>query len=81
MTEWHGLTLKDPADATSSKVTTGDIVTISAWYWNGCWGDYPRPCQRRPECIETVSPNYSSSAMCTGTTMAASESENDSAAA
>jgi len=29
-----------PAAATFTKVTTGDIVTIPAWYWNGCWGDY-----------------------------------------
>jgi hypothetical protein len=29
-----------PAGATFTKVTTGDIVTIPALYWNGCWGDY-----------------------------------------
>ncbi len=23
-----------------TKITTGDIVTIPAWYWNGAWGDY-----------------------------------------
>jgi len=29
-----------PAAATLTKVTTGDIVTIPAWYGNGSWGDY-----------------------------------------
>src|SRR5215831_14926781 len=29
-----------PAEATFTKVTTGDLVTVPAWYWNGCWGDY-----------------------------------------
>ncbi len=29
-----------PAAATFTKVTTGDIVTVPAWYWNGSWGDY-----------------------------------------
>lgn len=33
------------ADASASgsaftKITTGDIVTTPAWYWNGAWGDY-----------------------------------------
>ena len=23
-----------------TKITTGDIVTTPAWYWNGAWGDY-----------------------------------------
>jgi hypothetical protein len=23
-----------------TKITTGDIVTAPAWYWNGSWGDY-----------------------------------------
>jgi hypothetical protein len=31
----------DPAPgATFSRITTGDIVTTEAWYWNGSWGDY-----------------------------------------
>src|SRR5215831_11144690 len=28
------------AQATFTKITTGDIVTVPALYWNGCWGDY-----------------------------------------
>lgn len=27
-------------DSTFTKITTGDIVTTRAWYWNGAWGDY-----------------------------------------
>ena len=29
-----------PAAATFTRVTTGDLVTVPAWYWNGAWGDY-----------------------------------------
>jgi hypothetical protein len=29
-----------PAAATFTKITTGDIVTRPALYWNGAWGDY-----------------------------------------
>jgi hypothetical protein len=27
-------------DSMFTKITSGDIVTTPAWYWNGSWGDY-----------------------------------------
>jgi hypothetical protein len=30
----------NPAAATFTRITEGDLVTIPSWYWSGSWGDY-----------------------------------------